>query len=105
MHKRVVTHLRCPISKVAPEGFGGTEIILLRKPEVNKHGDFFIREQNIRGSGEKFSVVEHSRCDNTHLMSLCTTPRIWRNSTPPRSDLNQTLAMGSSTSTGIRRGR
>jgi len=105
MDKHVVIHLGCPISKVAPESFGGTEIILLCEPEVNQHGDVFVREQNVRRSGEKFSAAEHSRCDRTHLMSLCTTPRMWRNSTPLRSDLNQTLAMDSPTSTGTRRGR
>jgi len=52
------------------------------------------------------SVVQKVRdAPGTYLMSLCTTPRVWRNSMPLRSDLNQTLAMGSSTSTGMRRGR
>jgi len=74
--KRVTIHLGCPVGKVTPEGFGRTEIILLCKSEVNQHRDIFIREQNIRRSSEKFSVAEHSRCDNTHLMSLCTTPRM-----------------------------
>ena len=105
VRKRVAIHLRCTIGKVAPKGFRRTEVILLGKSEVNQNGDVFIREQNIRGSDEKVSVVEYPRRDDTHLISLCTTPRMWRNSTPLRSDLNQTLAMGSSTSTGMRRGR
>ena len=105
MSRRVIIYFRCAISKITPEGFGGAEIVLLGESEVNQNGNIFIREKDVRGSSEKFRVAKHLRCDVTHLISLCTTPRMWRNSTPLRSDLNQTLAMDSSTSTGMRRGR
>ena len=41
----------------------------------------------------------------THLMSLCTTPREWRNWTPERSERNHSLALCSGTSTGTSSGR
>ena len=61
MRKGVAIHLRCTISKVAPEGFGRTKIILLGESKVNQHGNILIREQNIRGSSEKFRVTKRSK--------------------------------------------
>jgi hypothetical protein len=41
----------------------------------------------------------------TYLISLCTTPREWRNWTPERSERNHSLALCSGTSTGTSSGR
>jgi len=67
VRKRVVVHLRCAISKIAPEGFGGTEFVLLGESEVNQHRDIIIREKNIRGSGEKVSIVPQNILSATTL--------------------------------------
>ncbi len=40
----------------------------------------------------------------TYLISLCTTPRLCRNSTPESSDRNHSFACDSDTSTVMRRG-
>jgi hypothetical protein len=53
-------YLGCAISKVAPEGLGGVEIILLCESEINQHGDIFIREKNVRRPGEGFSATRTS---------------------------------------------
>ena len=44
----VTTHLRRAISKVTPECYRGTEVILLCKSKINRHRDTFIRQQNVR---------------------------------------------------------
>jgi hypothetical protein len=103
--KNAESYLRCAISKITPEGPGRTEVVLLGESEINQHGDVFIGEKDVRRSSKKVNAAQGPICHNTHLMSLCTIPRMWRNSTPLKSDLNQTLAIDSSTSTGISRGR
>lgn len=57
---QVVIYLGCTIGEIAPERFRRTETVLFGESKVNQHGDFFIREQNIRGSGGRFNVIAYS---------------------------------------------
>lgn len=56
------------------------------------------------GNARRKQTTLGTKGRGTYLMSLWTTPRLWRNSTPERSERNHSLACGSDTSTVMSRG-
>lgn len=86
----------------------GCHVVFLRETKVNENRNVLVRQKNISGSiiiklYERAALVDLRW--EVYLMSLCTTPRLCRKSTPESKNWNHSRAFDSSTSTGTKVGR